>query len=146
MKTTVFFLIAAGLLISTANAGEFGRSVDKLEGTEFWYYVQESNEDRDIVLVVQHDNWGLASMKPVGLWLPDNIMKGSEKTLRYRTDAMKKPREVSAQIRKKNLVAFKDVGYVLGGSSIVVKVNHDVYTFDLDDANAQKARDAYVNE
>ena len=146
MKTTVFFSIAAGLLISTANAGEFQRAVDKLEGTEFWFFVQASNEDKDIALVVQHDNWGLASTNPFGLWLPDDIMKGSAKTLRYRTDSMKNPREVSAQIRKKNLVAFRDVGYVLGGSSIVVKVDHDVYTFDLDDANAQKAREAYVSE
>jgi hypothetical protein len=146
MKTTVFFLIAAGLLISTANAGEFGRSVDKLEGTEFWYYVQVSNEDKDIALVVQHDAWGLASRKPIVLWWPDDIRKGSTKTLRYRTDAMRTPREVSAQIRKKDLFAFKDVGYVLGGSSIVVKVNYDVYTFDLDDASAQKAKAAYLNK
>ena len=146
MKTTVFFSIAAALLISTANAGEFQRSVDRLEGTKFWYYVQESNEDKDIVLIVQNDAWGLASMKPVVLWWPDDITKGRTKTLRYRTNAMKTPRDVSAQIQKKNLFAFKDVGYVLGGSSIVVKVNYDVYTFDLDDANAQKAKAAYFNK
>lgn len=149
MKTTIATL--AALMATTATAGEFSRQIDKLEGTSFWNFQQASSEDPTVVLFVQGyqdgtNAWGIAKTGPFGIWVPDNFAKGAFKQIRYRTDSMKAARNVTASIAKQTIVAGNDTGFVLGGSELVARVDHETYTFDLSCTNAAKARTAYVEE